>query len=60
MKMKAIVTSKYGAPDTLELKEVEKPVPKADEVLVKIHAASVNYGNIVLQRGKPYIARLRI
>lgn len=56
--MKAIIASKYGAPDTLELKEVEKPVPKVDEVLVKIHAASVNYGNIVLLRGKPYPARL--
>ena len=40
--MKAIVCDKYGAPDVLELREVDKPVVKDDEVLVRVHATSVN------------------
>ena len=41
-KMKAIVYHKYGTPDVLELAEVDKPVPKDDEVLIRVHAASIN------------------
>ena len=40
--MKAIVYTKYGSPDVLQLKDVEKPAPKDDEVLIKVYAASVN------------------
>lgn len=55
--MKAIVSNKYGSPDVLELTEVEKPIPKDNQVLVKIHAASVNFGNLVLLKGEPFLAR---
>lgn len=58
--MKAITYSNYGSPDVLELKEVAKPVPEDNQVLVKIHAASVNYGNLVLLKGKPYLARVSV
>lgn len=56
--MKAIVYTKYGSPDVLELKEVEKPFPKENEVLVKIYAAAVNAADWHLLRAKPFLVRL--
>lgn len=56
--MKAIVYNNYGSPDVLTLKEADKPTPADNEVLVKIHAASLNFGNLVLLKGEPYLARL--
>ncbi|MHC4207421.1 MAG: NAD(P)-dependent alcohol dehydrogenase [Planctomycetota bacterium] len=56
--MKAIVYTKYGPPDVLQLKEVEKPAPNEDEVLVKVHAASVNYSDWAFVRGKPFPVRI--
>jgi NADPH:quinone reductase-like Zn-dependent oxidoreductase len=56
--MKAIVYRCYGSPDVLELEDVEKPVPADNEVLVKVHAASVNPLDWHYMRGSPYIMRL--
>ncbi len=56
--MKAIVYTKYGPPDVLQLKEVAKPTPKDNEVLVKVHAASVNDWDWGLLRGTPFMNRL--
>jgi len=49
--MKAIVCTKYGPPEVLQLKEVEKPVPGDDEVLVKIHASSLNAADLEILKG---------
>ena len=56
--MKAIVYTKYGPPDVLQLKEVAKPTAKEGEVLIKVHAASVNDWDWGLMRGKPFVTRL--
>jgi NADPH:quinone reductase-like Zn-dependent oxidoreductase len=55
--IKAIVQDKYGSPDVLELKDVDKPVAREDEVLVRVRAAAVNIGNWHLLRGIPYAMR---
>jgi NADPH:quinone reductase-like Zn-dependent oxidoreductase len=56
--VKAIVYTKYGPPDVLQLKEVEKPAPNDNEVLVKVHAASANPLDWHSLRGKPFLVRL--
>lgn len=56
--MKAIVQDRYGSPDTLEFRDVDTPAPAEDEVLVRVHAASVNAYDWHVMRGDPLIARL--
>jgi len=67
--MKAAVYSKYGPPDVLQIKDVEKPVPKDNEVLIKVRSASVNPldgglmkggGRVVTGLRKPKVARLGV
>jgi NADPH:quinone reductase-like Zn-dependent oxidoreductase len=56
--MKAIVYTQYGTPDVLQLKDIAKPTPKDDEVLVKVYAVSVNAGDLHLLRADPFLIRL--
>ena len=56
--MKAILHTKYGPPDLLEFKEIEKPAPKGYQVLVKVHAASINAGDYRVLRANPAFIRL--
>src|SRR5436189_2872478 len=56
--MKAMLYHTYGSPDVLKLEDVQKPVPQDDEVLVHVHATSVNAGDWHLLRAKPFLMRL--
>ena len=55
--MRAVVFDRYGPPDVLRLEDVERPVPKEDEVLIKIHATTVTRTDTGLRSGKPFISR---
>jgi NADPH:quinone reductase-like Zn-dependent oxidoreductase len=55
--MRAVVYDRYGPPDVLRLEDVERPVPKEDEVLVRIYATTVNRSDCGVRSGEPFIAR---
>ena len=56
--MKAAVYTRYGPLDVVQIMEMEKPVPKDNEVLIKVHAASVNPVDWRLMEGVPYVFRV--
>ncbi|UCH11214.1 MAG: NAD(P)-dependent alcohol dehydrogenase [Fidelibacterota bacterium] len=58
--MKAIVQTAYGSPEVLELKEVDRPEVKEDDVLVRVHAAGVNAGDYFTLSGSPWLVRLMV
>ena len=57
--MQAIVHSRYGPPDALELNDIDQPVTTDDAVLVRVHAAAVGKGDWLTVQGLPYVARMR-
>lgn len=56
--MKASVHKTYGPPEVMELREVKKPVPKDDEVLIKVHATTATSGDCKVRSAKPFAVRL--
>ncbi len=55
--MRAVVCTKYGPPEVLQLKEVEKPIPRDNEVLIRIHAATVALSDLMTRKGAPFLVR---
>jgi NADPH:quinone reductase-like Zn-dependent oxidoreductase len=58
--MKAAVRDRYGSPDVVELREIDKPVPADDEVLVRVRAASLNMADWYAVAGRPYVGRVQM
>ena len=56
--MKAIVYKKYGSPDVLELLDLEKPIPKANEVLIRVYATTVTAADCMMRRGDTFLSRI--
>lgn len=56
--MKAIIQTGYGSPDFFELREIDEPLIKDNEILVKVHSTAINAGDVYFMRGDPYMVRL--
>ena len=57
--MKAVICTKYGPPEVLEIRDIKKPIPKDDEVLIKIHATTVHVGDTKLRGFKPGLGKFQ-
>ena len=58
--MKAMMYTRYGTPDVLKLEEVAKPVPKDNEVLIKVCASSITFGDLAAVKGEPFMVRFTL
>jgi NADPH:quinone reductase-like Zn-dependent oxidoreductase len=56
--MKAAVYTKYGSPEVVQVEEIEKPIPKDNEILIKVHATTVTTVDSIFRRGKQFFARM--
>ena len=56
--MKAVVHDRYGPPEVLHFEQVERPVPKNDEVLIRVHATTVSRTDCALRAAEPFFSRL--
>ena len=57
--MKAVIHTAYGSPDVLQLMEVEQPAPQENQVLIKVHAASINAADYRIMRANPFLVRTK-
>ena len=55
--MRAVIHTKYGGPEVLHLAEIERPTPAADEILIRVHAATVNRTDCGMRSATPFIVR---